>query len=118
VAAQPAPSANYTSFNAEAGKPIRIGVYAEARKDCSPTTKLPIVRVVETPQNGIFTVRPGKVTTEAVAGCPGLQVPAQIVTYTGRDGGSDHVLFSVTFPDGEISLVDVTIHITEAPKAK
>lgn len=115
--AQPTPSANYTSLNVEAGKPARIGIYAEARKDCSPTSKLPIVRVVEVPTKGTFTVRPGKATTSAVARCPSLQVPAQIVSYTGREDGSDHVSFSVTFPDGEISLVDVTIHITQAPKA-
>lgn len=73
--------------------------------------------MVEAPTNSTFTVRPGKVTTEAVAGCSRLQVPAQIVFYTGRSDGSDHVLYSVTYPDGEISLFDVTIHITQAPKA-
>jgi hypothetical protein len=117
LAAQPSPSAGYTSLNVEAGKSARIGVYAEARKDCSATTKLPIVRVVEIPAKGTFTVRPAKVATTAVAGCPSLQVPAQVVTYTGREYGSDHVSFSVNFPDGGISLVDMTIHIAQAPKA-
>jgi hypothetical protein len=117
LGAQPSPSASYTSLNAEVGKPVRIGVYAEARKDCSTTTKLPIVRVVEVPTKGTFTVRPGKMTTNAVAGCPSLQVPVQTASYTAREGGSDHISFNVTFPDGEISLVDVTIHITQAPKS-
>jgi hypothetical protein len=117
VFAQQAPSANYTSIEAEIGKSTQIGFYAQARKDCSPT-KMPVVRVAEAPTAGTLTVRPGQVTTRAVANCPDLHLPAQIVFYNPRDGivGNDHVMYSVTYPDGEIALYDVSIRIKEAPK--
>jgi hypothetical protein len=117
AAAQAVPSANYTTVDVESGKVSRIGVYAQGHKDCSPS-KLPIVRVVEAPVAGTLTVRPGAVTTSTIAACPNLQVPAQVVSYQGRQGYStDHVLFSVTYPNGEIALYDVGIRLKEMPKA-
>jgi hypothetical protein len=115
--AQPAPSANYTTIDVEPGKVSRIGVYAQGRKDCS-LTKAPIVRVVEVPVAGTLTVRPGNIKTASVPNCPDLQVPAQIVLYQGREGASsDRLLYSVTYPNGEIALYDVTIRFKEAVKA-
>ena len=113
---QAAPSTNYTSVEAEAGKPLQVGYYAQARNDCSPS-KLPIVRVVEAPILGTLTVRPGELKTDRVANCPSLKLPAQVVTYQPRDKatGSDHVMYSVTYPDGEIALYDIAIRIKEPP---
>ena len=54
---QPAPSTNYTSIEAEPNRPVQMGYYAEAHKDCSPS-KLPIVRVVDAPTLGMLIVRP------------------------------------------------------------
>jgi hypothetical protein len=117
AAAQPAPSANYTTVDVEPGKVARIGVYAQGRRDCSPT-KLPIVRVVEAPLAGTLTVQPSTVTTSNIPACPNLQLPAQVVSYQGRQGYStDHVLFSVTYPNGEIALHDVAIRLKEMPKS-
>ena len=117
ASAQPAPTTNYTSFEAEPGKSMQIAFYARANNDCSPS-KLPVVRVVESPTLGTLTVRPSDVTTSKVANCPNLRVPGQLVLYTARDKaeGNDHVMYSVTFPDGQIMLYDVTVHVKELPK--
>jgi len=111
---QTAPSANYSSFETEPGKPVQLGYYAQAHNDCSPS-KLPIVRIIEPPLSGTLTVRPGELKTDRVANCPGLRVPAQIVLYQARDKatGSDHVMYGVTYPDGEIALYDIAVHIKE-----
>ena len=115
---QPAPTTNYTSIEAEPGKPVQLGYYAQGHKDCSPS-KLPIVRVVEAPTLGTLTVRPGELKTDRVPNCPSLNIPAQVVSYQARNStnASDHVMYSVTYPNGEIALYDVAIHIKElSPK--
>lgn len=115
--AQPAPTTNYTSFEAEPDKSIQVGFYARANNDCSPS-KLPVVHVVEVPTLGTLAVRPRDVTTSKVANCPNLKVAGQLVIYTARHKaeGNDHVMYSITFPDGQIMLYDVTIHVKELPK--
>jgi len=92
--AQPAPTSNYTSFEATSAKPVRLGYYASANKDCAPAP-LPKIRVVATPKSGTVTVRPGELKTDQVAGCPGLKTPAQVVFYQARAGavGTDHVVY-------------------------
>ena len=116
TSAQPAPSTNYTSFEVESGKTVQVGYYAQAHKDCTPS-KLPIIRVVETPALGTLTVRPAELKTDKVANCPELKLPAQVVSYQSRDKtiGSDNVKYSVTYPDGELALYDLTIRIKEPP---
>ena len=116
---QPAPSTNYTSIEAEPNKPVQVGFYAQAHKDCS-ASKLPIVRVVEVPTLGILSVRPSELKTDRVPNCPSLKVPAQVVTYQARDKstGSDEVKYSVTYPNGEIALYDVSIRIKEPDHPK
>jgi hypothetical protein len=113
---QPAPSTNYTSIEAEPSKPLQVGYYAQAHKDCS-LSKLPIVHVVEAPTLGTLTVRPGELKTDRVPNCPSLKIPAQMVFYQARPKatGSDHVMYSVTYPNGEIALYDVAIHVKEPP---
>jgi hypothetical protein len=113
---QPGPSTNYTSLEAEPSKPLQVGFYAQAHKDCSPS-KSPTVRVVEAPTLGTLSVRPNELKTDRVPNCPSLKIPAQVVSYQARDKaiGSDHVMYSVTYPNGEIALYDVTIRIKEPP---
>jgi hypothetical protein len=115
--AQPAPSSNYTSFEATSAKPVQLGYYASANKDCTPAP-LPKIRVVATPKSGTLTVRPGELKTDQVAGCPGLKTPAQVVFYQARGGavGTDHVVYEVTTSTGEVATYDVTITIKEGPK--
>jgi hypothetical protein len=116
--AQPAPSSNYTSFDATSAKPVQLGYYASAHKDCTPAP-LPTIRVIEAPKSGTLTVRRGELKTDQVAGCPGLRTPAQVVFYQARAGGtgSDHLVYVVTNPTGEVGSYDVTITIKEAPKS-
>ena len=115
--AQAAPSANYTSFDATSAKPVQIGYYGSARKDCAPAP-LPTIRVVEPPKSGTFTVRRGVLTTNRVAGCPGLRIPAQVAFYLARAGaaGTDHFVYLVINESGVAAAYDVTINIKQAPK--
>jgi len=114
--AQPAPTSNYTSFEATPGKPVQLGYYASAHKDCTPAP-LPVVRVIEAPKSGTLTVRRGELKTDQIAGCPGLKMPAQVVFYQARAGttGSDHLVYEVTNPTGEVGTYDVTITIKNPP---
>jgi hypothetical protein len=84
--AQPAPTTNYTSF--EASPPVQLGYYASAHKDCTPAP-LPKIRAVGAPKSGTLTVRRGELPTDKIAGCPDLKTSAQIVFYQAR-AGSDH----------------------------
>jgi hypothetical protein len=116
--AQRTPTSNYTSFEATSAKPVQLGYYASANKDCTPAP-LPKIRVVAAPKSGMLTVRRGELKTDQVAGCPGLKIPAQVVFYQARAGatGSDHLVYLVTNPTGEVGTYDVTITIKEAPKS-
>jgi hypothetical protein len=66
----------------------------------------------------MLTVRRGELKTDQVAGCPGLKIPAQVVFYEARAGatGSDHLVYEVTNPTGEVGTYDVTIAIKEVPE--
>ena len=68
-------------------------------------------RVIEAPKSGTLTVRRGELKTDQVAGCPGLKIPAQVAFYQARVGasGSDHLVYEVTNPTGEVATYDVTI---------
>jgi hypothetical protein len=117
ASAQPAPTSNYTSFDAVPGKPVQLGYYASAHKNCTPAP-LPVVRVIEAPNSGMLTVRRGELKTDQVAGCPGLKIPAQVVFYQAGVSatGSDHLVYEVTTPTGEVGTYDVTIKIKQAPE--
>jgi hypothetical protein len=117
MAQAPPPSMNYTSFDATSAKAVQIGYYAFARKDCT-AGPLPTIRVVEPPKSGTLTIRRGVLTTNGVAGCPSLRVPAEVAYYKARPGaaGSDHIIYIVTNAVGGEGAYDVTINIKEAPK--
>lgn len=67
---------------------------------------------------GRFAVRRGELKTDQIAGCPGLKMPAQVVFYQARAGatGSDHLVYEVTNPTGEVGTFDVTIKIKNPPE--
>jgi hypothetical protein len=52
-----AQDANYTSFDATSDKPVQLGYYASAHKDCTPG-RLPTIRVIEAPKSGVLTAMP------------------------------------------------------------
>ena len=95
---------------------MRVGFYAQGHRDCSPS-KLPVVHVEEVPTLGALSVRPGELTTDREPNCPRLKVPAQVVIYQARSKatGSDHIMYSVTYPNGEIALYDVTVRLKVPP---
>jgi hypothetical protein len=112
-----AQTANYTSVEATAGKPVQLTYHASAHKgDCTPAP-LATFDVLEAPKLGILTVRKALLTTNKIAGCPGLKIPAEVVFYRGRDGaaGSDHVVYKVTSSGGEVETYDVTITLKSGP---
>jgi hypothetical protein len=53
----------------------------------------------------MLTVRKAELTTDKVAGCPAMKVPAQVVLYKARSGyaGPDHVKYEVTSENGEVA---------------
>ena len=117
VSAALAQAVNYTSVEATAGKAVQLTYHASAHKsDCTPA---PLVTfdVPQPPKLGLLTVRKALLTTDKVAGCPGLKIPAQVVFYRGREGsaGLDHVIYKVTSSNGEVETYDVTITLKPAP---
>ena len=100
----------------QAGRDIRIGVFASLRPDCTPGA-LPVIRLNEEPKHGKVTVKQGKVRTTNVQKCLAAEVPAFIVIYRsapdfeGRDelaldvgtGDKRHIqriTITVTHPKG------------------
>jgi hypothetical protein len=112
-----AQAVNYTSVEATAGKPLQLSYHASAHKsDCSPAP-LSTFDVLQPPKLGLLIVRKAMLTTNKVAGCPGLKIPAEVVFYRGREGsaGPDHVIYKVTSSSGEVEVYDVTITLKPAP---
>jgi len=111
-----AQDANYVSIDATSDKPVQLSYHASAHKNCTPAPQ-PTIRVIEAPKKGTLTVRRGVLTTERVAGCPGLKTPVQVVFYLARPGyaGPDHVKYEMTTENGEVATYDVTIAVKAAP---
>ena len=112
-----AQAVNYSSVEAIAGKPLQLSYHASAHKsNCTPAP-LATFDVPQPPKLGLLTVRKAMLTTDKVAGCPHLKIPAEVVFYRGREGsaGTDHVVYKVTSAAGEIEVYDVTITLKPAP---
>jgi hypothetical protein len=112
-------STSYSSVDAAAGALVQIGYYASAKKDCAPNP-LPTIDVATPPKHGVLTIRNGMVTTNKVANCPNLKLPAQVVFYQGQTGyaGPDQIVFAVTNPAGEVNIYSFSITVKEGPPAK
>jgi hypothetical protein len=112
-----AQATNYTSVEAVAGKPVQLTYHASANKGTCTPAPLPTIRVVEPPKSGVLTVRKAVLTTDKIAGCPKIKIPAQVVFYRAREGyaGSDHVSYEVTASNGEVGIYDATITVKPAP---
>jgi len=117
VSASLAQDANYTSVEAIPDKPVQLSYHASAhRSNCSPGA-VPTIRTIEAPKSGILTVRNAVLTTNKIAGCPELKIPAQVVFYTANTGymGPDHVKYEVTDENGQVATYDITIAVKAAP---
>ena len=77
---------NYTSAEVTAGKPFELSYHASAHKSNCSAGALPTIRVLEAPKSGTLTVRKAVLTTNKIAGCPGLKTPAQVVFYLAHTG--------------------------------
>ena len=108
---------NYTSVEAITGKPVQLTYHADAHKSTCTPAPIPTFRVIEPPKNGVLTVRKGVLTTNNIAGCPGLKTPVLAVFYQSKEGysGSDHVSYAVTNAAGQAQGYDVTINVKAAP---
>ena len=62
----------------QAGRDIRIAVFASVRPDCT-SGPLPIIRLSEEPKHGKVTVKEGKVRTTNLQKCLAAEVPAFVV---------------------------------------
>lgn len=111
-----AQTANYTSVEATVGKAVQLTYHASAHKNCTPAP-LATFDVLQAPKLGLLIVREGILTTNKVAGCPGLKIPAQVVFYPARasSAGPDHVIYKVTSANGEVETFDVIIIVKPAP---
>ena len=112
-----AQDANYSSVEATADKPVQLSYHASAnKKNCAPGA-LPTIRVIEAPKSGLLTVRKAVLTTDKIAGCPGLKTPVQVVFYAARSGyvGPDRVKFEVTSENGEVAIYEIAITVKAAP---
>ena len=110
-----AQATNYAKLEATVGKPLQLGYYASAHKNCTPAA-LPRIRLIDAPKSGTLTVRRAELTTEKIQGCPALKIPAQVALYQPRAGAPsrDHLAYEVTSENGEVSTYDFSIDIVEA----
>jgi len=110
-----AQSANYSSIEVSGTTPMQLSYHGSAHKNCTPAP-LPTVRVIQAPTSGTLTVRRGILTTNKLANCPALKIPAQVVFYRAQAGyaGPDHVVYEVTASNGEVTSYAVTIKVKEA----
>lgn len=112
-----AQAVNYESVEAIAGKPLQLSYHASAHKsDCTPAP-LATFDVLQPPKLGVLIVRKATLTTDKVAGCPHLKIPAEVAFYRGRErsAGTDHVVYKVTSSNGEVEVYDITITLKPAP---
>jgi hypothetical protein len=109
-------AANYTSIETTADMPVRLSYHASTHKNCAPPPP-PTVRVIQAPKLGSLIVRKAILTTDKVAGCERLKVPAKVAFYNGKEGsaGFDHVIYKVTDSSGEVTTYDVAITVKAAP---
>lgn len=111
-----AQDSRYRSAEAVTGRPLRIGIYGNVKKDCS-AGPLPEVRVTTPPKHGTLAVRAGKVKTNRVANCPNLETPIQGVFYQANAGyaGVDEIGYEVKSAEGKVQSHTVRITVTRQP---
>jgi hypothetical protein len=87
----------YRSTRAEAGRPLRLGVFANISEACEVGGP-PEVKVLTAPKHGTLAVRSAKLRTGSKNRCPGLDAPIRLVVYQAYDAysGPDEVAFEVS----------------------
>ena len=112
-----AQTAKYASIEATAGASLRVGYYASAKKDCSPSP-LSKVRVLSAPKHGVLSVQAGILSTNRIKGCPNLRLPVQMVLYLSHSGyvGTDALSYEITSGDGRSEVYHITLDVRSAQK--
>lgn len=110
--AQFGPASSYTTIGATRGVSVELRYHGFANNDCTPA-RSPTIRVIEPPHAGTLTVKPGELTTDKIVGYPSYTTPVQIVFYQAGQGDddTDHLVYEVTNPNGEVEVFQFTIHI-------
>jgi hypothetical protein len=113
----PAQDKIYRSLDAQPGQTLRLAVYGNVSKDCTPGP-LPEVKVLAPPRNGSLAVRSGKTKAGALSRCPNLEVPIQGIFYEAKANysGADEVAYEVRRADRPVQ--SFTVRITVGARAK
>ena len=108
----------YRSVNAVSGKPVRVRVVTNLKKDCTVGAPAAI-RVVTPPKNGSLVVKNGKLKTPADYRCPSIETPVQGVFYQSNPKytGSDELAFEVKTAEGTTQSVSIKITVGDKPAA-
>ena len=96
-----------------AGKPVKIAVLNNLKKDCSPGAA-PILRVPGLPQHGQVIGRTANIATGKRNRCPDKQASGQIVIYQSKPNyaGPDQVSIEVETAEGEVRKATIAITVT------
>ena len=109
----------YRNVDAVTAKTVRLGIYTNVSKECTPGP-LPEIKVVSPPKQGTLTVKSGKVKAGTLARCPKLEVPVQGVFYESNTkfAGSDEVAFEIKQADGRVQSQSVKINVRTQPNPR
>jgi hypothetical protein len=96
----------------QAGRDIRIGVFASISPDCK-AGPLPTIRLKQPPAHGAVTVKQGKLRTTNLRQCLAAEVPAFIVVYKSKPefAGDDIVTLEVINANGKTQLQRITVSV-------
>ena len=96
----------------QAGRDIRIGVFASIGADCKAGS-LPTIRLKEPPAHGAVTVKQGKLRSTNLRQCLAAEVPAFIVVYKSKPefSGDDIVTLEVINANGKTQLQRITVSV-------
>lgn len=111
-------SVSYSSYTVVQDQELRLNVHASGNKATCAAAPLPAVKVIEPPKSGTLTVRRAELTTDKLAGCPRVKLPAQAVFYRSRSDfiGKDMVVYGVTNAAGGAEVFNITIEVTKGPE--
>ena len=106
----------FRSDTAQTGKPARLYVLSDLKKDCK-TGSPGEIKVVTTPKNGTLAVRKAKLKTPASYRCPNVETQVQAVFYQSNPKftGSDEVVIEVKTADGDVQRTTIKITVSDKP---
>ena len=103
---------SFRSADAQAGKPVRLGIHGNVSKECTAGPP-PEIKVVAPPKHGALSLKSGKTKAGELARCPTLEVPAKAVFYQSdpKYSGSDEVAYAVKGADGHVQTLTIKITV-------